>query len=281
MNETGVNETGVNEPGVNGTVDSYWQEMVTVALLGTDRRDPPAPPQGGLAHLAADQPLGTPSERLLQQVAACAVVRRAGVLPGPAAPLVAPPATDARPVTPPSATATWRRVMSDWSVLEDEWVLAVVIGGRRLAPELVPPLLARHRAEATRHARVMVAAGPLGRWMIEWSPRLGCTSRTPLVAEAIGELPALAITPDLAPLLSAPGREVAAVVAGGLSSGALVTSHRAVLTNLLARVQPSALPAVAQALDRVDPSRATIGLAFALADLARLRHHMLTELEPA
>ena len=34
------------------SVDVYWQQMVTAALLGTDRRDPPVPPDGGLADLA-------------------------------------------------------------------------------------------------------------------------------------------------------------------------------------------------------------------------------------
>ncbi|MFZ2441649.1 MAG: hypothetical protein WAW51_04780, partial [Ilumatobacteraceae bacterium] len=58
-------------------------------------------------------------------------------------------------------------------------------------------------------------------------------------------------------------------------------SHRAVLVNLLARMQASSLPAVARAIDRVDPSSPSIGLAFALAHLAHLRHHMLTELELA
>ena len=38
------------------TLTDYWREMVTVALLGTDRRDPPVPPKGGLADLAADDP---------------------------------------------------------------------------------------------------------------------------------------------------------------------------------------------------------------------------------
>ena len=58
---------------VTETVADYWREMVTVALLGTDRRDPPSPLAGGLADLAADDPQPTPSQRLLQQVAGCAV----------------------------------------------------------------------------------------------------------------------------------------------------------------------------------------------------------------
>jgi hypothetical protein len=70
-------------------------------------------------------------------------------------------------------------------------------------------------------------------------------------------------------------------LAAGLSSAELGRAHKAVLVNLLARMQPASLPAVAQAIDRVDPTSPSIGLAFALADLAHLRHHMLTELELA
>jgi hypothetical protein len=261
-------------------VHQYWTEAVTVALLGTDRREPPAPPSGGLADLAADSALPTASQRLLQQVAACTVVRRAGLVPGPAATMVAPPDVDPRPLTPPSATATWRQVIDDWPLLEDEWVLAVVQSGRRLSPELVPPLVARHRTDAARHARVLAAAGPLGAWMIDWSPRLACSVKRRVAAESAAELPELAITPDLVGLLHAPAREVASVVAGGLGEGRFLTSHRAVLVNLIARIAPSSLPPVATALGRVNPASPAIGLAFTLGDLARLRLHMLTELEP-
>ncbi|HQZ35153.1 MAG TPA: hypothetical protein PK020_12050 [Ilumatobacteraceae bacterium] len=262
-------------------LNDYWQELVTVALLGTDRRDPPTPPTGGLADLAADDPQPTPSQRLLQQVAGCTVVRRAGLLPGAPVATVAPPAHDPRPPTPQSATTTWRRLVGDWPLLEDEWVLAVVRTGRRLAPELVPPVLARYRTDATRHARALAAAGPLGEWMIEWSPRLACTAKRPPVPELVAEVPELPIVPELLPLLSAPAAHVARTLSAGLSSAQLGRSHKAVLVNLVARIQPASLPAVAQALDRVDPSSPSIGLAFALADLAHLRHHMLTELELA
>ena len=56
-------------------------------------------------------------------------------------------------------------------------------------------------------------------------------------------------------------------------------SHRAVLVNVIARIQPASLPALVEAIGGVDPSVPSIGLAFALADLARLRHQMLDELE--
>jgi len=260
------------------TVADYWREIVTVALLGTDRRESPRPPTGGLADLAADDPQPTPSQRLLQQVAGCTVAQRAGLLPTARAPLIAPPDDDPRPVTPPSATATWQRIKSDWPLLEDEWMLTVIHTGRRLSPELVVPVLARHRTDATRHARALVAAGSLGRWMIEWSPRLGCTAKVHASMEAIGELPELAIVPDLLPVLSAPPERAARTIVAGLADGAFGTSHRAVLVNLVARIDPASLPALGDAIGAIDPTVPTIGLAFALADLARLRHHMLTEL---
>lgn len=262
-------------------IEQYWHELVTVALLGTDRRDPPLPPPGGLADLAADNPLPTQSQRLLQQVAGCSVARRAGVLPGPAVTTVLPPGHDPRRLTPPAATGTWQLLVHRWPVLEDEWLLAVAAHGLRLSPELVPPLLARHRSDAARHARVVRAAGPLAPWMIEWYPRLVCTAkRAPTVAE-VARLADLPITPDLVPLLTAPASQSAATIGGGLSTGQLGSAHRAVLVNLLARVVPASLPAIGRAIDRVDAISPSIGLAVELSDLVHLRHHMLTELEPS
>jgi len=265
------------------TIEAHWAQMVTVALLGTDRRDPPAPLAGGLADLAADDPLPTPSQRLLQQVAACTTVRRAGLLPAAPAAVIAPPEADPRPVTPPAATTTWRRLIADWPVLEDEWVLAVIAAGRRVAPELVPPLLARHRTDVVRHERALRACGPLGQWMIEWSPRLACTGRRPAAGldVAVAALPELPIVPELLPLLSAPATEAAGVLATGLAQARFTAGHRAVLINVVSRVPRSSLAAVATALGRVDPMSPSIGLAYALTDLAHLRLHMLTELEPA
>jgi hypothetical protein len=115
--------------------------------------------------------------------------------------------------------------------------------------------------------------------MTEWSPRLACTAKTRAVMEAIGELPELAIVPDLLPVLWATPKQAAHTIAGGLSSGMFGVSHGAVLINVVARINPASLPALGEAIGHVDPSLPTIGLAFALADLARLRHQMLIELE--
>lgn len=270
----------------------HLHELTTVALLGTDRREPPAfadvpadlqHPLRMLADVVADAQRTTPSQRLLVQVAALSVAQRTGVVPLPPVPLAEPAPGDDRPITPAAATSTWRRVVADWAVLEDEWLLTVVAAGRRLAPELVPPVLARHRGDRTRHQRALLAAGPLGHWMIDWSPRLGRPAGD--VGRAapsdVGSLPELPLMPEVAVLLTAPAARVADVFLRSLSVGAWGPGHRAVLVNFVARVDREVLPALIAALDQVDPSSPSIGLAFALADLARLRHHMLTELEPA
>ena len=38
----------------SGTLDDVWGALVSAALLGTDRRDPPALPDGLLADVVAD-----------------------------------------------------------------------------------------------------------------------------------------------------------------------------------------------------------------------------------
>ena len=214
------------------TVQQHWQELVGAALLGSDRRDPPLPPEGPLHQLAVERRGAGPAEELLQQVAATAVLRRAAFLPGPPAAAPMPPAPDLRPVTPPSATHTWRRIVADWAVLEDEWVVSVITSGHRLAPELVPRLMARHRGDAVRHARVQLAAGPLAAWLIDQSPALACTKRAVVAPEVLVAVPELAITPDLASLAGAPPGTAAAAIVKGLTEGSFGAAHRQVLQHL-------------------------------------------------
>ena len=59
----------------------------------------------------------------------------------------------------------------------------------------------------------------------------------------------------------------------GFAADRFGRSHRAVLVNLIARCRPAVLVDAADALERTG-----VGLALALADLARLRARMLAEL---
>ena len=262
------------------SVEARWRELVTAALLGTDRRDPPEV-GGALGDLAADAVRDEPAERMLALVAAATAVRRAGVLPGSATAPLAEPAADPRPPCTPAAVDRWHHVTTSWPVLEDEWTLVLIERGWRAAPELAPAMLRRHRRDAVRRARAEVAIGPLATWLSEHLPELEATSgarRAALDPEALGALPELPIPPELAVLADRSGAELGGAVAVGLEDRSLGEAHRAVLVNLLARCPPGSLADVGEVLDAVDPVSPGRGLASVLADLALTRRRMLDEL---
>ena len=276
-----VSRQMVSPPTVSAqTMDDHWRELVTVAMLGTDRRDPPEP-AGPLADLVADTVREVPSERMLAQVAACVAVRRAGVLPGPPVDRLAGPAPDDRPPCVAAAADRWHHITVSWPVLEDEWMFTLISNGWRMPPELVAPVLRRHRRDPVRRTRTEVACGPLAQWLVDQLPELAAPANQVAPSpESIGELPELPIPPDLAALLTTPGAESGRVLRAGIESGQLGPSHRAVLVNILARVRPDALADLAKALEAVDQASSGYGLGVVLADLARSRHKMLDELHP-
>lgn len=265
------------------TVEETWAELVTTALLGTDRRNPPEL-DGALADLVADSVRSDPSTRMLAAVAACTAVRRAGVRPAAPADPLAPPAADDRPECVPAAVERWHHITRAWPVLEDEWMITVVHGGWRLARELVPAALQRHRRDPIRWARTVVAAGPLAPWLIGHVPDLGpgASARTLTAAdsEALGELPELPISPDLEPLLDRSGAEAGGVIAVGLEDGRFGEAHRAVLVNVVARCDRGALVDIDEVLRAVDSRSPGHALASAVGDLALTRRRMLDELSP-
>jgi hypothetical protein len=262
------------------TIEAHWNELVTTALLGTDRRDPPVI-DGLLGDLVADTVRADPSSRMLAHVAACTAVRRAGVQPAAPIPALVPAPPDDRPICVPAAVDRWHHVTRAWPVLEDEWTLTLIANGWRAAPELVPAMLQRHRRDPLRRARTMIAAGPLATWLVEQLPHLAVAQSrvaTNLDPEQLGELPALPIPQDLAVLLHRSGAEIGGAIAVGLEDRVLSEAHRAVLVNLIARCAPGALVDIADVLDAVDPASPGRGLASVLADLATTRHRMLDEL---
>ena len=255
------------------TLDEFWGELVTAALLGTDRRDPPAPPTGPVADVVDDTLAPDGASRLLATVGAMAAARRAAFVPTAAADRLQPPAADDRPICSPAAVATWREIVAEWSVLEDEWVLTVVEQGLRLPPDALVELLIRHRGDAVRRARVAIAAGPLATWLVDQLPGLAATTGSTASAEAVATVPELPVPPELAELLAADAHTFTARLIPAFDAGAFGPAHRAVLVNLIARCRAAVLVDLADELQRTG-----IGLALALADLARLRHRMLVEL---
>ena len=266
------------------TVTDHWHELVTVSLLGTDRREPPPAPPGPLADVVADALRETASGRMLAHVAATTVARRAGLLPGAPVPPPVPPAADDRPSVPPAAARRWRVLVVEWPVLEDEWLLTVERRGWRLPPDVLVGLLRRHRTDAARRGRVERVGGPVVPWLLEHQPELAGPAGSARSARpddlGLDGLPALAVAAELLALLDAAPGAVAASVAHGFRGGAYTLAHRNVLVNFVARCRTDALSPLAEALRHLDPALTTGGIAHSLADLADTRRLMLEELEP-
>ncbi|HUG00111.1 MAG TPA: hypothetical protein VMM60_18445 [Ilumatobacter sp.] len=254
------------------SVEATWRELVTVALLGTDRREPPELPAGPLADAVADAMPPSPAARLLAEVGVVTAARRAAFLPLPPAPQLQPPAADARPWCSTAAVDTWREIIAEWPVLEDEWVLTVIDSGHRVPPDVLVELLQRHRGDAVRRARVELAGGPVAAWLTEHVPSLAPASKRPPPVEAVTMLPDLAMPPELTELLALDAHTFVGRILPGFESLQYGAAHKAVLVNLFARCRPAVLLDTAEALSRVG-----FGLAFAMSDLCRLRHRMLTD----
>ena len=254
---------------------SSWDLLVTTALLGTDRRQPPSPPDGPIADTVGDLAVihgdQSPDRRLLNQVAVTTLARRAAGRPEPPAELLRPPPRDPRPLCPATAVDAWRRVVSEWPVLEDEWLSLAWQHRVALPGDVLVELLERHRHDANRTAVVSAVAGDVVPWVRDHLPSIGRAHPKPPVVDPAA-LPQLPIGPLLEPLVDADPGTFAPTLAGRLASGELDTVHRPVLVNLLARCRSVVLD---DTIDALSPLADTNGVAASLLDLAGCRAAMI------
>ena len=270
------------------TAADTWAELVTVGLLGTDRREPPELPDGPVADLVADALRPTPQGRLLASVSAMVTARRCGVLPLPTRPSLMPPDDDRRPMLPVVAARRWHAIVANWPVLEPEWLAAASAHGWRPSPDVLVAMLVRHRRSPHVAAGVVAFGGAIAPWLIDHQPDLApFTARKEPPAEAR----VLPVPAELEPLLGRPADQITSAVMSGLAAGHYKWSHRAVLLNTVARVARASLPTLIAGLesgrDRVESrgheSRepgSPLSLWESLIELATVRRDMLDELEP-
>ncbi|MFE9696959.1 DUF5691 domain-containing protein [Streptomyces sp. NPDC006270] len=185
-------------------VDSLpWEELITSALLGTDRR-PPAPHGGPIP---ADAPAA-----LLDAAALHTVRRRAGLLPAVPKDRPGPAAPDPRPALPEAARHRLAHLLADRSApsgggrrgsapdlteLIPQWLATANRKGYRAPAALLPPLLDAARARTDLRPQALAFAGPRGLWLAglnpDWRFALrGSASGTPQLdttdADAVGRL---------------------------------------------------------------------------------------------
>ncbi|MEU3611043.1 DUF5691 domain-containing protein [Streptomyces sp. NPDC006872] len=151
-----------------------WEDLVTAALLGTDRRTPPGAAPGRDAPAA-----------LLDAAAAETVRRRAGLRPGRAAPRPEPAPEDPRPALPAAAARRLallladrpgtgsggrRSTAPDLMELLPQWLTAVNARGFAAPPEALPALLDAARARTDLRPAALRFAGSRALWLARLNP---------------------------------------------------------------------------------------------------------------
>lgn len=172
--------------GGTGGAGGSWEELVTVALLGTDRRRVPerTGAGGALAETAALVDHRDPAAALLDLAALGAVHRRAALRPGPAGELPGPAPGDPRPALPPAAERRLCMLLSDraglgagsrgtapnLAELLPQWLASARSHGYRAPASLVPALLEAARGRSDLRPDALALAGSLGLWLSGLNP---------------------------------------------------------------------------------------------------------------
>jgi hypothetical protein len=139
-------------------VAADWAELVSVALVGTDRRPVPG---GGLAASAPDS-----VSALLSRAVVAGLARRVGAPPerfDGDLPVPAPP--DLRPPLPEPAVLRLRAILDGYPKYLPEWLAAVRAAGFRVPAGFFPPLLDLGRTNTLIRPDLALVLGPPGRWL--------------------------------------------------------------------------------------------------------------------
>ncbi|GAA5059152.1 DUF5691 domain-containing protein [Streptomyces similanensis] len=151
-----------------------WEELVTTALLGTDRRTPPGGATGRRAPAA-----------LLELAAVQTVRRRAGLRAAPAATPPEPAPEDPRPALPAAAARRLTMLLADrpgtagggrrgtapdLMELLPQWLAAANARGYAAPPQTLPALLDAARGRTDLRPAALAFAGPRALWLARLNP---------------------------------------------------------------------------------------------------------------
>ncbi|WP_330338249.1 DUF5691 domain-containing protein [Streptomyces sp. NBC_00557] len=151
-----------------------WEDLVTTALLGTDRRPVPYAGSGRAAPLA-----------LLDAAAVATVRRRAGLRPARAARRPEPAPEDPRPALPAAAARRLAMLLADRSgggsagrrsstpdlvELLPQWLAAANAHGYAAPPQALPALLDAARGRTDLRPAALAFAGPRALWLARLNP---------------------------------------------------------------------------------------------------------------
>lgn len=130
------------------------KELVSAALLGTDRKPPPGDHE-------------SPAERLLGQAALATVRARAGYRPVTCEPIAPAPAE-----TAPAAPSRHLEMIlgGEHAELLPEWLATAAHAGFRVPARLLPELLGKGRSDRSLRRLIAAACGRRGMWLAMRNP---------------------------------------------------------------------------------------------------------------
>ncbi|MFP5283212.1 MAG: hypothetical protein ACLGIF_07160 [Actinomycetes bacterium] len=179
-----------------------WPELVTIALLGTDRR--PVPPDLPAGWGGADPVRSDPATRVLDLAARHRIAARAGARIHRASPEPPGPMPE-HPPAPTAATGVLDGLLArPMPRLVDAWLGACVSAEFSLPPGYWTPLAGLASRSTAYDRRLLGAAlGPPGRWFLARNPQW--TRLAAAASEAVSAaLPPPAPAPDPGPASSPP-----------------------------------------------------------------------------
>ena len=249
---------------------SEWSTLVTIAVLGTDRRPLPRAAPGWESPVPADDP----AVELLNRAAAVATARRSGMRPGRSPSLIEPVPVDPRPMCPPAAAAQLTRMLAgQHDILMPEWFARCRAAGFQLPLHLLPALLLRGRRNPALDIAVRAIAGARAAWLAEAMPELRIKATPGTVP--VGADPFLPPGPP-----PDSGAVVSAIVETFLDRSATWAAVGQIRL-AVAALDPTWLPTLILELNRAPFHAMTERTRVELLGVAQLRTEMLAVLTPA
>ncbi|MCC2668826.1 MAG: hypothetical protein K0Q72_1297 [Armatimonadetes bacterium] len=152
---------------------SLWHDLITTALVGTERQAPPAPEAGTpLGDALAGLERREPAAALLSAAGAASLYERAGRLPSrDARPAPVPAEPDAQPTCSPRSAQHLELMLSGTHAAAlPEWLGLAVRRGFRVPERLLPELLQAGRQSREFREPILQVAGKRGRWLAAQNP---------------------------------------------------------------------------------------------------------------
>lgn len=263
----GDDSDGSDRVDLAASAASEWSNLVTTAVLGTDRKPLPVPPPGW----ESLRPAEDAAVELLNRAAAVATARRAGIQPAPAPMPVDPAPVDDRPVCSAEAGNHLARMLSGThDILLPEWLSLCAASGTRPPPHLIPTLLLRGRRNPAFDLVARALIGARAAWLAEAMPELDVrTVPRPAPAGTDAFLPP-APPPDSGAVVSA--------IVGTFLDRSATWAAVAQLRLVVAAIEPSWLSPLILELNRAPFHSVTERTRVDLLGVAQMRREMIDSL---